>query len=299
MTGIVHASAGVKQADARSYDATAAEFARLTERFSRKIAERMLDLARVKPDDRLLDLGTGTGLLARMAAARGANAVGIDHSAGMLEQAQAAAEKDGVGGRTEFLAMDAEALRFDDEAFDVTVSLFVLRHLPNPLVAAREMYRTLKVGGRLVASIGARPNPLQPGNLPTVLGAAMDRIAAARGRRLLSPASLRDFLRRQGLHLTDDHAAHGHLGKVDRMLSTAGFKEIRQQWRGDRYSLTPEDFWHVQSVFDSDARSTLTQCGDAAQSELKERYIELCNEHVRAGHELIYRTGALIFTALR
>ena len=132
-----------------------------------------------------------------------------------------------------------------------------------------------------------------------MLSAATDRLEAARGRRLLSPGSLRDFLRQQGLHLTGDHAAHGHLGNVGRMLSSVGFREVRQEWRGDRYSLAPEDFWHVQSVFDSDARSTLTKCDDATQDDLKKRYIAMCNVHVGAGHELIYRTGALIFTASR
>jgi SAM-dependent methyltransferase len=295
MTGIVHESAEVKQADARSYDATAAEFARLTEHYSKRIAERMLDLAAVKTGDRLLDLGTGTGLLARMAAARGANAVGIDHSAGMLEQAQAAAETDGVGVRTEFLTMDAEALRFDDQAFDVTVSLFVLRHLPNPLTAAREMYRTLKSGGRLVTSIGARPSPFSVSGL----GAASDRVHGMLGRRLLAPGSLREFLRAQGLQLGSDHAAHSHLGDVADLLRSVGFKAVQQQWWGERHSPSAEEFWNVQAVFDGDARGTLTALDEAKQDELKRKYIATCEEHVRRGRELVYRTGALIFTARR
>ena len=180
-------STDVKRADAKSYDATAAEFGVLTDLYSKRIAERMLDLAGVKDGDRLLDVGTGTGILARMAAARGAHAVGIDHSAGMLEQAQASADKDGVGSRTQFLAMDAEALEFDDERFDVTVSLFVLRHLPNPHSAVREMYRTLRPGGRLITSIGARPNPFSPASFASALGAASDRIQGMLGRQVLAP----------------------------------------------------------------------------------------------------------------
>src|SRR5439155_10146314 len=159
VTRMAHSSTGVKEADAKSYDATAAEFAVLTENYSTKVASRMLDLAGVKAGDRLLDIGTGTGLLARMAAERRADAVGIDHSAGMLAQAQASADEAGVGNRTQFLQMDAEALKFEDESFEDTVSLFVLRHLPNPAAAVREMHRTLKPGGRLIVSIGARPNP--------------------------------------------------------------------------------------------------------------------------------------------
>ena len=195
----IRKSADVKQSDASSYDATAAEFGTLTERYSKGIAARMLDLVGVKSSDRLLDLGTGTGLLARMAAARGASSLGIDHSAGMLAQAQARADQDGVGARTEFVAMDAEALDFADEAFDVTASLFVLRHLPNPLAAAREMYRTLKPGGRLVTSIGSRPTLFSASGL----SAASDRAQVMLGRLLLAPASLRDFLRGNREHADD------------------------------------------------------------------------------------------------
>jgi ubiquinone/menaquinone biosynthesis C-methylase UbiE len=290
-----HKSADVKQSDARSYDATAAEFGTLTERYSTRIAARMLELGGVSSADRVLDLGTGTGLLARMAAARRANAVGIDHSAGMLGQAQARADQDGVGARTEFLAMDAEALDFADEAFDVTVSLFVLRHLPNPLAAAREMYRTLKSGGRIVTSIGSRPGLFSASGL----SAASDRIQAMLGRRLLSPDSLRDFLRAQGLRGGEDHAAHSHLGDVREMLRSVGFRDVRQEWWGERHIISAEEFWNVQAVFDSDARATLTALDEPTQDKLKRQFIAACEEHVRGGRKLVYRTGALIFTARR
>jgi SAM-dependent methyltransferase len=290
-----HKSAKVKQSDARSYDATAAEFGTLTERYSKGIAARMLDLAGVNSSDRLLDLGTGTGLLARMAAARGANAVGIDHSAGMLGQAQASADHDGVGTRTEFLAMDAEALDFADEAFDVTVSLFVLRHLPNPLAAAREMHRTLKSGGRLVTSLGARPSLFSAAGF----GAVSDRVQGMLGRALLAPGSLREFLRGKGHKLGGDHAAHSHLGNVGDMLRSVGFRDVGQEWWGERHVLSAEEFWNVQAVFDSDARATLTTLDDVEQDELKRQYIATCEDHVRRGRRLVYRTGALIFTATR
>jgi ubiquinone/menaquinone biosynthesis C-methylase UbiE len=288
-------SAEVKQSDARSYDATAAEFGTLTERYSTRIAARMLDLGGVKSGDRLLDVGTGTGLLARMAAARGANALGIDHSAGMLGQAQARADQDGVGTRTEFVAMDAEALEFQDQAFDVTVSLFVLRHLPNPLAAAREMYRTLKPGGRLVSSIGSRPSLFSASGL----SAASDRLQVKLGRLLLAPASLRDFLRNKGLQLGGDHAAHSHLGDVGEMLRSVGFRDVQRHWWGERHVVSAEEFWNVQAVFDSDARATLTALDEPTQNKLKRQYIAACKEDVRRGRALVYRTGALIFTAKR
>jgi hypothetical protein len=55
----------------------------------------------------------------------------------------------------------------------------------------------------------------------------------------------------------------------------------------------------VQAVFDSDARGALTGCDEQKLQDLRRRYIESCDRHVRRGHELVYRTGALIFTAMR
>ena len=88
-----------KQIDAASYDDVAVEFDRLTERFSTPIAMRMIELAQFKPSDCILDVGTGTGLVAlrvgRLLA--GGRVIGIDHSRGMIGQARAKARRWGLG----------------------------------------------------------------------------------------------------------------------------------------------------------------------------------------------------------
>jgi hypothetical protein len=52
-------------------------------------------------------------------------------------------------------------------------------------------------------------------------------------------------------------------------------------------------------VFDSDARGALSACDGSVQNELKKRYIAFCQDHVRRGHELVYRTGAAVIFAAR
>jgi ubiquinone/menaquinone biosynthesis C-methylase UbiE len=285
----------LKQADARSYDATASEFDVLTDRYSTAIASRMLDIAGVGKGARLLDLGTGTGLLARIAAERGANVVGIDHSEGMLGRARAKAEAVGLADRTAFQAMDAEALQLEDGSFDVVATLYVLRHLPDPKAAVREMHRVLKPGGRLVAAVGARPSPLSASGV----GAVADRFMAAMGRRALSPTYLRGVLDEQGVPPSRGHAAHHGNEDVGAMLTAAGFKQIRQDWWGERFLLSPEEFWDVQAVFDSEARERLTSLPDARVAELKQRFIDRCRTIAQRGVSLVYRTGAVIHSAER
>jgi len=289
--------AAVKVADADSYDSVAAGFEQLTERFSRRIADHIIDLSGAGPDDRLLDVGTGTGLVARLASMRCKNVVGIDHSEGMLEEARTAAERDGVEDRIRFAAMDAEALDFENDTFDVILSLFVLRHLPNPLEAVREMCRVLKPGGKLVLNVGARPDVLSPSGFKTAVGIAMDRTFGMTGRRQISPASLRNFLASEGVPPSTHHAAHSSDDEVDVLLKNAGFSAVRREWWGERHELSPADFWAVQAIFDSEARGALNELNSSRIDALRTEYVRRMTDLAARGALLIYRTGSFIYSA--
>ena len=136
------AAEAFKHSDATSYDAVVDDFARFTVRFSQPIAERISDLASLKATDHVLDVGTGTGVVALEAALR-LGVIGrvdaIDLSAGMLATAERLAALESAGKGIEWRSMDAEALAFQDAHVDVVMSLFALLHFPNPLAALCEM----------------------------------------------------------------------------------------------------------------------------------------------------------------
>ena len=142
-----------KQRDASSYDAVSESFAHFTARFSKPVADRMVDLATLSPSDHVLDVGTGTGVVA-LAAARRLDATGrvsaIDLSVGMLATAKRIAALDSAGQRVDWRSMDAESLEFANAQVDVGLSLFALLHFPHPLAALREKHRVLKPGGKFV-----------------------------------------------------------------------------------------------------------------------------------------------------
>ncbi len=101
-----------KAEEALGYDSVAETFDRLSERFSGALAERMLALAELRPGTRVLDVGTGTGLVALRAARDVGGAgrvVGVDLSPGMLGRARAKAREAGLEDRVSFEEMDAEA----------------------------------------------------------------------------------------------------------------------------------------------------------------------------------------------
>ncbi|MDP3659113.1 class I SAM-dependent methyltransferase [Phenylobacterium sp.] len=289
----------VKLSDAASYDANAGDFDALTERFAAPLAERMLDLAGLSAADALLDVGTGSGLVALRAAARTpqGRAVGIDHSVGMLQQARDKAKRLNVAAT--FSAMDAEALEFPDASFDAVVSLFVLRHLPNPAAATQEMHRMLKSGGRLVVGIGSGPSPTSPEGLAAAARVAWSKIEHARGRLLEAPRFLQELMAARGWRAAQDTGAHHHGIDVRRMMANAGFSHVETTWLGRVVELEPEDFWSVQATYSSPERMRLAELPADQVTELKRNFIAKA-EHVRAaGGRLVYRYGAMFYTAVK
>jgi len=103
---------------------------------------------------RLLDVATGTGLVARGAEAvlnGSGGVIGVDPSRGMLQEARKVLVSPLVQG-------EAEALPFRDDLFDMLSMGFALRHVADLEVAFREYRRVLKPGGRLVLLELSRPS---------------------------------------------------------------------------------------------------------------------------------------------
>jgi SAM-dependent methyltransferase len=98
-------------------------------------------------DDRVLDLGCGTGTASRAAAGVAASVAGVDLSAEMIGQAVGLAS--GITN-LRFAIADAEDLPFGDDAFTAVLCTNSFHHYPDPPGAVREMARVLAPGGRLV-----------------------------------------------------------------------------------------------------------------------------------------------------
>ncbi|UVO34686.1 class I SAM-dependent methyltransferase [Bradyrhizobium arachidis] len=95
---------------------------------------------------RLLDVASGPGALTAEAANRGASAIGVDLSAGMVKLARR------LYPTIEYHEADVEHLPFPDDAFDAVVCAFGLGHFPKPETAVAECVRTLSPGGRIAFS---------------------------------------------------------------------------------------------------------------------------------------------------
>lgn len=125
-------------------------------------AHRLLfELAPPAPGDAVLDVASGTGLVALMAAAEvgaGGRVAGVDISARMVEMSTHRAAAAGLG-QIEFKRMDGEGLAWPDDSFDLVYCALGLMYMPGPEQALREMHRVLRPGGRMAVAVwGERAN---------------------------------------------------------------------------------------------------------------------------------------------
>ena len=126
-------------------------------------ADRLIDATDFESDDRVLDVGCGTGIVARRLTDRAGGAgtvVGLDINEKMLELAETTAAKSQL--EIEWWHGDATDLPFSDGTFDVVLCQQALQFVTDPSAAFQEMHRVLNPGGRVAASVW-RPLKYNPG----------------------------------------------------------------------------------------------------------------------------------------
>lgn len=106
----------------------------------------------------LLDLGCGAGENSVYFASRGAECMATDYSPGMVEVALKLAEANGVHvtGRV----INAMAMDFPDNSFDIVYASNLLHHIPDPTLTIQEAYRVLKPGGMFCFWDPLKHNPI-------------------------------------------------------------------------------------------------------------------------------------------
>ena len=110
------------------------------------LVEKMLDMAKVTPQDFVIDLGSGDGRNVIAAAKRGARALGVEYNPDMVDLAKRIAEKEGVAEKAEFVQGDM----YEADISQATVLALFL--LPDNLTKLTPKFLALKPGTRIVAN---------------------------------------------------------------------------------------------------------------------------------------------------
>lgn len=167
----------------------------------------LMDLAALRPGERVLDVACGTGLVtlnAARAVGPEGEVIGTDLSDEMVTATREMAERESQPTITAE-RMDAEALDFPDDSFDVALCALGLMYVPDPMEAVREMHRVVKPGGRCVIAVWGQRNQCGWAELFPIVD-----------RRVSSDVCPMFF----------QLGARGALGST---LDTAGFSEINSQ----------------------------------------------------------------------
>jgi ubiquinone/menaquinone biosynthesis C-methylase UbiE len=157
-------------------------------------AEAFVERLDIKPGMKVLDVACGSGNLAIIAAQKGADVTGIDIADNLVEAAKKRAEK--LGLDIKFEQGDAEALPYDDNSFDLVMTMYGAMFAPRPDVTANELVRVCKKGGTIAMAnwtptgfagqmfkLGGKyvPPPNMP---PPVLWGVPDEVAARFGDKV-------------------------------------------------------------------------------------------------------------------
>jgi demethylmenaquinone methyltransferase / 2-methoxy-6-polyprenyl-1,4-benzoquinol methylase len=156
-------------------------------------------VSRLPPGGHVLDVATGTGLVASELLRRGFRVTGLDQSPDMLEVA-----RERFGDRVELVEASAEKMPFEDDAFDHVTVTYLLRYVDDPAATMQELARVVRPGG-VVASLefGVPAGPLHPlWQLYVGIGLPLASVALPKGWREVGDflgRSIRDFWARNPL----------------------------------------------------------------------------------------------------
>jgi SAM-dependent methyltransferase len=162
----------------------------------------VLDAARIGGQDRVLDIGCGSGQLTMLAAGHGRLATGVDLSLPMLARARERAKD---VPNVSFEQGDAQVHPFPDGGFDVAISRFGIMFFADPVAAFRNVRRALAADGRVAFLSMA---PVEGTGLGELFGAMDEFLPAPTGPEGQGPLSFADPAR------------------VREVLGAAGFRDV-------------------------------------------------------------------------
>ena len=271
----------MRETQRAEWTARVESFARDAAPRTRPFAEALVELLPPPRGGRVLDVATGTGIVAAEAARRaGANGsvLATDFIAEWEPYVLAtAAEAGAVNIR--FAPMPAESLELPDASFDVVYCQFGLMFVPNPVAALREMRRVLRPEGRLGIAVWSVPETVGIFLISRVVAPALP---PAEGEPPLSPLGM------------------GAPGLLEGLVARAGFRDVAAQLVTRHYEVADAEAewrrWSADTV--SPIAQGVRELPAREQRRLREEVIAAI-ESFRDGETIRVPSEAVVVTASR
>ena len=199
-------------------------------RFYAPVAKRLIELAQLESGQKILDIATGTGLVALTAAkivGAGGKVTGVDFSTGMLKNAKQKLAEEGLQN-VEFIEADAEYLSFEDNTYDRVLCSLGISYLSNIAVALDKWHSFLKPDGILAFNTSAETA------FPTSI-------------------LFREVAARYGIIVPNPNVTLGTIEKCQRILESVDFRDIQieaeqQGWYFIPDVKTAEELWKINAT---------------------------------------------------
>ena len=196
------------------------DYPSMVETFLLPLGPRLVDACGIEAGAKVLDVASGTGNAAIVAAERGADVTASDLTPELLEAGRARAEAAGL--ELEWAEADAEDLPFEDESYDVVMSSIGAMFAPHHQAVADELVRVCRPGGtigllswtpdgmlgHLFKTIGPFAPPPPPGAQPPPLWGSEEHLRGLFGGRVSWNTLERDELEITAFEHARDYGEH-------------------------------------------------------------------------------------------
>lgn len=238
------------------------------------LAHDLIELAELRPGERVVDVACGTGVVTRLAAERvgDATVAGVDISPGVLAVARQAAGDAAI----EWHEGSAESLPLADRSFDVALCQMGLQFVHDRPAALRELHRVLAPGGRAVLNV--------PGPTPPALAVLEELL-----RRHLGPEAAGFVATVFSLH---------DPGELRALLEEAGFAEVQARSEGRTLHLGPPQDFVWQYLSSTPVAAAAGALDPQEHAELQREFAAGCESFVE-DDELVVEVGVTSAAARR
>ena len=246
--------------------------------FLKPMGDEIIRLLKIKEDDMVLDVAAGTGEpgLTIASMLKGGKVTATDLSDGMLQVARENAARRNIKNY-EAIVCDVSELPFDDNSYDAISCRFGFMFFPDIQLAANEMVRVLKPGGRLAVAVWSGPDK------NFWVTAIADTIQKNMQLPVPPPGAPGMF-------------RCAEPGLMSNIFKQAGMKNIKEkEVQGKLNSGTADVYWNMMTEVAAPFVAALSKADDAMKEKIKNEVFELVNHKYPDGNVMIESSALVLY----